>query len=378
MVTAYKKLYILTSILMCLALSTEGCISIKKETIETKPKSQACIEEKEITTKTVKLEKQADLGIEPQKETVEEAQKEEKPTVRLALKFVPGDTTTYKVLTETQRSVRWEGQSPEKPEVFKGGHTGNKIEMTFTQTIQSVNDQANAVAEITIKQLKYSSIIRDNPILEFDSTKDKDPNNPLNKLIGQSYTIRITPSGRVLKVVDATQALAAIRGSTATNKIAMNLLSEKVITEQHSIPSLPPVDKNKLSLSDTWSDIKSHSFDLMGSKSYEKVYNLKKIKKTDDKETAIVQLNAIPSSEMAAELHKEQSTGLFSKMFDTTETYTGSLQLDLTNGKVKEADEKLQIEWIAAEVPTGQNQENKELIILRMSAVRNWQIEKID
>lgn len=394
MKTAYRNLCIIVSILVCLTLSIEGCISIKKETIETKSKPQAC--EKETTTEPikplekaavleVKLKEQPALEAEPQKETIEDVQKKEKiakiqeePAVQLALKFVPGDTTTYKVLTEGQRSVKWEGQLAEKPEAFKGGHTGNKIEMTFTQKIQSADDQANAVAEITIKELKYSSIVRDNPILLFDSTKDKNPNNPLNKLIGQSYTIKITPSGQVLEVVDVTQAKAAIRGSTAANTIAMNLLSEKAITEQHSIPSLPPADKNKLSPGYTWSNTKSHSFDLMGSKTYEKIYTLKEIKKTDDKETAIVQLNAIPSSEMAEELHKEQSMGPFSKMFDTTETYTGSLQLDLTDGKVKEADEKLQVEWVAAEVPTGQDQENKEPIVLRMSVVRNWRIEKID
>jgi hypothetical protein len=116
----------------------------------------------------------------------------------------------------------------------------------------------------------------------------------------------------------------------------------------------------------------------MGSKTYQRIYTLKEIKKTDDKETAVVQMDAIPSSGMAEDLHKEQSTGLFSKMFDTTETYTGSLQLDLTDGKVKEADEKLKVEWVAAEVPTEQNQENKEPVVLRMGVVRNWRIEKID
>ena len=60
------------------------------------------------------------------------------------------NTPAYKVTTETKRRVDWEGNSSNRPDSLSGGQTGNKIEITFNQEIQSVNDRDNTVAKITI------------------------------------------------------------------------------------------------------------------------------------------------------------------------------------------------------------------------------------
>jgi len=329
------------SVVICALLLTVGCAELAEET--TKPK------------------------VEPE---------EQKPTVKLALKFTPGDLTTYKVTTERERGVIWEGSLINKPKGFVGGHTGNKIEMAFTQRIQSVDDEGNAVAKITIKGLEYLAKVKDNIVLDFDSSREKDRNRALYKLIGQSYTIEITPSGQVTKVIDVSGARTAVGGASA-NQRAARLLSTAVIKEQHSIPSLPSAERNQLHTGESWSDIKTFSFDWMGSKSYERIYELKEIKDADKRRTATVEMSVVPSSEKAKELHKEQVISIFSQMFDNPiEIYTGQLKLDLTSGKVEKYFEEFRSDWIYVDPMAPEK--DKEPDILRMSATRLYRIERID
>lgn len=296
--------------------------------------------------------------------------------VTIALKFTPQDSTTYKVTIQTERSVKFEGLSSDKA-AFKGGSTGNKIEMTFTQRIQSVDDKGNAIAKIKIKGLKYLAKVKNRPVLNFDSSRKRDQKNPLAKLIGRGYTIEITPTGVVTKVTDVKRAQAAIRGSSPAATAALKLLSPVAIKKCHGTLVLPDTDKNRLRTGDNWSNIRTFDFGLMGSKSYEKIYTLKEIKDTDNRQIAIVEMNAIPSSETAKQLYKEQAMGGISKIFDNTETYTGQLKLDLTAGKVEKYLEKLQSEWVVVQPLAGEESGN-EPAALKMSVIRLYRLEKID
>ena len=341
MTTSDKISSFIAGAVVCVLLLTAGCAHPAAETAKTK--------------------------VEPE---------EQKPTVQLALKFTPQDSTTYRVIMEGEKGLEWEEAQPDKPSAFKGGHTGNRIEMTFTQQIQSTDDIGNAVAKITIKWLKYLVKVRDKAVLDFDSSREEDRNNLLGKLIGQSYTIEITPSGQVSKVIDVSGARAAVRGGSTANKRAAILLSSNMIKERHTIPALPITDKNQLRTGDNWSSIKTFLFDMMGSKSYEKIYTLKEIKDTDGRRVAIAEMKAVPSSEMAEQLHKEQATSFFAKMFDNTETYTGQLKLDLTAGKVEKCFEEFKSEWLAVDPSAGQRDEKPDA--LRLTALRLYCIERID
>jgi hypothetical protein len=321
-------------------------------------------------------EKQAQINPERQKTAVVKVKSEE-PTsaVKMALRFKVGDSTTYRVISETDKSVEWEGTDSNKPKEFTGGHTGNKTEMTFTQQIQSIDDKGNAVAKITIRQLKYVTTIKNNIVTDFDSSSGKDKDSSLSKLIGQSYTIEITPSGKVSRIIDANEALAAAAGAPADDKMAAGLLSLKVITQRHTIPTLPDADKNQLHTGDKWSSIEDFSFDMMGAKSYEKIYTLKEIKDVDNRRIAIAQMEAVPSVENARKLQEEQPASFFANFADNTETYTGELKLDLTDGKIEECNEKLAVEWV---IVNPKPKENEPPAALKMGAVRSFSIEKID
>jgi hypothetical protein len=370
------------SAVICVLLLTAGCMDSTRETATTEIKPQdtpqTWVEPEETTDAEVEREEAIERSIEPEEVVKAEVEPEEqKPTVKLALKFTPEDLTTYKVTTETEQSVIWEGPETNRPKSFIGGHSGNRIEMNFTRRIQSIDDQGKAVAEITIKGLKYLSKVRDNIILDFDSSREKDRNNPLGKLIGQSYTIEITASGEVSKVIDVSGALAAVEGSASANQRAAQLLSTKLIEEQHSIPALPGSQENQLQTGGSWSNIKTFAFGPLGSKSYERIYELKEIRDADERRTAIVEMSVVPSSEKAMEMHKEQAIGFFSQMFDNpVETYTGQLKLDLTAGKIEQYFEEYRSEWVAIDQFTVK--ENEKPDTLRMGAIRLYRFERID
>lgn len=361
-------------LVMCSLLINAGCTPTADDTeklvVTTEEEKPEIVVEQE---KPKVIEEEKPKVVEEEKPTVVE---EEKPAVKLALKFASGDSTTYKCTQEARRTIKWEGPSS-GDNIFKGGKTSSKIEMTFAQQIQSVDDQGNAVAQITIKGLKHASVVRDNPVLDFDSTREEDQNHALAKLTGQSYTIEITPAGLVSKIIDVNQPMAAAKGTSSASKMALALFTPEAIKERHSITAMPPTDKNQLRTGDNWSSIKSFSFGLMGSQSYDRIYTLKEVKDVGSRLVAAIQMNAETTTEKAEELHKEQTIGDFSKMFENTDTYSGQLNLDMTAGKVDMYSETLTSEWIAIEPGAGQDEE-KEPAILTMIATRIYSLEKID
>ena len=332
----------LTSAVVCSLLLAAGCAPAGKEA--TKPE--------------VKVEKQ-----------ISKAKTGKVATI--ALKFSPQDSTTYRVIIEAERGIKWEGSVPEEP-TFKGGRNYDRREMTFSQEIQSIDDKGNAIAKITIKEIKYSSVVKDSSVFEFDTSKPKDPNHPLAMLIGQSYTIKIAPTGEVIGVIDTKEAETAARKGSVIPSTALKLLNPETIKERHGALLLPATDKNQLHIGGNWSNTRTFSFGMMGSESYEKIYTLNNIKNQDNRQVAIIEMNAIPASETP----KEQATK-FSKRSDKTKTYTGELELDLTAGKVKKYLEKLQQEWIT-DFPSDEQKTAQGPVILTMSATRLYSIEKID
>ncbi len=336
------------------------------------------VEPEKIVETKVEPEKTVETKVEPEKtvETKGEPEKD-KLAVTLALKFTPDDLTTYRVTSEAEKSVLWDGPPPTKPSAFKGGSTGNKIEMTFAQRIKTVDDKGIAVAEITIKQLKYLAKVRDSVVLDFDSSRQADQDNPLNKLIGKSYSIEVTPAGQVSKIIDITEAQAAVNGGSQAHKAAQSLLAGDVVKQRHTIPALPAGETKQLSKGDKWSSLKTFDFGMMGSKSYERVYELEGVQDSDKGRVALATMKAVPSSENAAELHKEQATGFLSKLFDNTEEYTGRLRLDLSAGKVDEYTEDLKSQWLAVD-PEAAQKDEKEPAALKMAAIRFHHIERVD
>jgi hypothetical protein len=294
-----------------------------------------------------------------------------KPTEAvLALKFAEKDTATYRVITESQRSIDWEGPVPEGRS-FREGQTSVRTEVMFEQEILSVNDDGSALAKITIKHLKHLASRNSIVETEFDSSQGQD--NLMAKLTGQSYTILISPSGEVLKVVDKEDITSTVQGSSPVHKRALRLISDDAIIRRHGTLTLDA--SGPLSVGEKFKSTRDFSFGLMGSKSYERVYTLKELKEVDGSEIATVEMDAVPSSKVSPSSEVEVS-----KMFDSNDTYTGSLVFDVTTGRIEDYSEKLQSEWIVADQIDQKkevSQAEKEPTVLRMKSVRFYRIERI-
>ena len=92
----------------------------------------------------------------------------------------------------------------------KERHTVGRVEMVFAQKIENVDQQGNATADITIKELKYLSEDPQGKTMDFNSTAEGSKSDPLFALIGQSYKIKITPNGKV-EIVDAKAAREVVK-----------------------------------------------------------------------------------------------------------------------------------------------------------------------
>ena len=361
--------------LTILAVAFSGCAGKAKKVVQ---------QPSQIEKPAVEAEKPASAVEKPQAASEKPAVVTEKPApavekqeavktpvaaakaVPMVLKFTPGDTAKYKVVMEGHRKVKWEGAVPDKPS-FQSGENVSKAEITFTQKIQSVTADGNAVALITIDWLKYVSSIKETKILDFDSSRAEDANAPMARLIGQSYTIEITPSSEVAKVIDVNSAEAAIKGDSPAQKAAMKLLEAEVIKDRHG-PLCLPASKTQLKAGENWKNAKTFSFGWMGPVAYERIYTLEGI----DDHKATAKMEAVP----AAELNNQLSSQI-AKKFDHKGKYWGELQFDIGSGQIVKYSETLEEEWLAAK-PSEEKETEGEPAALTMSAKRFYSTEKIE
>ena len=293
--------------------------------------------------------------------------------VQLALKPAEGDKATYRVIRQRKRSVEFEGPSAA---ATTGGHNDQKIEMTFVQQVESVDDKGNSKVKITIEALKYLSMIRDSVTLDFDSSSPEDQDSALARLIGQHYTIEILPTGRVARLLDAEDALAVVKGKSQADRAALKVLSLESINELHGTLTLPQLHNKLLDIGDSYSDVKFFSFDFMGSKTFERVYTLKEIKDIKGRHLAAVQMKGVPSLKVPEPPEAELPGDDFARIFNNTATYSGQLTFDLTAGKVQEYSEELTSEWIAVD-PEAQ-EKGRQPDVLTMRAVRFYKVQRLD
>jgi hypothetical protein len=354
----------LAILIICSLFLFVGCEPAAKETAEARVEP-----EKQIEKPIEKAVEKPELKVAVEEPVEEQVTKVsvDKP-VMLALKFVPGDLTTYKVIIESERSVQFEDPEPNR--------SGNRLEMTYFQRIKSVNNKGNAVVQITIKELKYTDIQKNAPLVKYDSSLKKDMHNPMAKLIGESYTIELTPSGEVADVSNFFKAQFAIKSASRAGKAASALVQKNVIKDRHELISLPAADKNQLKPSDNWSKLKSFSFGMMGTKSFERIYTLKEVYKVGNQETGIVEMEGIPSAELLKEQRNAQRDA-FGDMADSTDTYTGRLKFDLTTGKVEEFTEELVSQWVIVS-PDSRPGSNEAPEALIMKSTHLYSLERID
>ena len=287
-------------------------------------------------------------------------------TADLSLKFSPDHTVNYKATTEITKLFRFNQPNLDK---LKEDQTKNFSEMEFTQTIQSVDADGNATALITINNLKVEIITKNENQFTFDSKNESDKDNPITKLLGQSYKIQISPTGEA-KLLNAKDAIAAVT-SAYEKKVANSILDPKTVAKRHQILALPEKAADTLSVNDTWTKTVPSPPGVLAPKSYEKVYTLKAI----DGDVASIEMAAKESAEGASQ--SSGTMGMFAKMFDNKDEYTGSAKINVVTGDIVSSDETLISTYTAQEMPENGNPE-KGPDVLTMQFIDRAQLEKLN
>lgn len=284
-----------------------------------------------------------------------------------------GDATTYNVKTEMIKDFKFEQPSLDK---VKEEQTISTIESTFAQQIEGIEADGSAVANITIKEIKYYVNEKGDIKFEFDSTSEKGKKDPFAKLIGKSYKIKISAAG-VVTVIDAGQARKAVTGGYA-GRVAKSFLDDKNIIKRHEILALPDVDKSTVAVGDSWTRVKASPPGLLSPKSYEKTYTVQELSGSEGSQVVRVAMTAQESAVAAPDAEKAAgSLGPFAKMFDTEDTFSGNMVLELGSGKVNEYNEKLVVKYVVAE-PSANQKPDKGPDTLMIRFTHSIEVEKVN
>lgn len=282
----------------------------------------------------------------------------------IQLNFTAGNTAKYKVITETVKDFKFEQPSLNK---LKEEQTGSKVETTFTQKIDSVDAEGNAVASIKIDGIKYLAKNKGGIALDFDSATNT--KHALASLIGRSYRINISPSGEVSSF-DISSARAI-----SSDKFVRSFLADKNIQQRHEVLALPDAENANLKAGQSWSKVKSPPPGMLDPKNFEKTYTVTSIRGN----TAQIEMTSVPTSKKADDKapKSDPGMGIFAKMFDAEDSWSGSLTLDLSSGKISKYNETLVSTYLAAEESRFQV-EGKGPDMLTMGLTNSVSLEKID
>lgn len=297
------------------------------------------------------------------------------PEAEIAMNLQLGQTASYKTVTEVRKFYKFV-QPSEKKVTEKD--SASVIEWVYDQTITDVDEQGNTTADITIRGLSYLTSTSEGSQGDFDSSRDSDKNKPLAKLLGQSYTIKMSADGKVIGVLNAQTARNAVKGRR-DSQAARSLLSDDAIKRRHSIGYLPPSDKGKVSVGEKWSSVEVSPKGMLIPKSYEKVFTAKDISASDSGKIATITMEALPSSGKA-EGASEQAVGgmgFFANIFDANETFEGELVINLDNGQIVKYNETLISENTAAQMPR-RHSSDAEPDVLSLKFDRRHSTELID
>ena len=165
-----------------------------------------------------------------------------------------------------------------------------------------------------------------------------------------------------------------LKGDTISDKTGTEIVLPESILERHGTVQLPKRGQETLKPGGKWSSIKTFMFGKMGIKSYEKIYTLKELR-NDGLEIAVIDMNAIPTSEVEPRFAGKKAEAGASQKFDSKEVYTGVGEFDVKAGRVENYHENLQATWTVALPAKGGDA--SEPVVLNMSAERGYGIERI-
>jgi len=291
------------------------------------------------------------------------------PETEVAIKPVQSKVSTYRAVEVFRKDYLFDQPTSNKKTEKV---TELNVEVTYDQLITNVDAEKNTTAEITIKALNYFSSSADVVYIDFDSSRQADAASAFARLIGQTYTIKVSPSGKVVQISNLDSARNAVKTGPDA-RTAEQFLGDESIKRRHEILALPDKDTKALKVGDTWSRVVSSPQGALIPKNYEKVYAVKKITNQNNGRLALIEMSATPASK---QLGKADSLETFESFFDTEDNYTGRLLIDIKTGKVYEYSEKLRSQYTAAEFPDKERTQQPD--VLKLAFTRGNSVELVD
>ena len=314
-------------------------------------------------------------GCEQQEKKAAPAQAKSPELVKIALRPTVGEKATYKILTLARRTTKWEGPVP-KESAFEENFTEEKVELVVSMRVQNVDPNGVAVAQATIEGLKCLNSTKNSTIADFDSSRSSDVNDPLMQLIGRTYLIEYNTADYVSAVDDIPPVNILFKSDTPSSHFGMTMMLPDAITARHDAFALPLPGRQMVKVGDKWTKIKTFPFGKMGLKSYEKVYTLEAVRDIGGRSMAIIDMNAIPTSEVEPRFASQKGAVEAPKMFDSNDSYTGGGELDLKAGRIENYHENFQTNWVVA-LPSKQGEPTSEPVVLHMSSKYVYSIERV-
>ncbi len=264
-------------------------------------------------------------------------------SVKMAYTPTVGQTAVYESSSQMIKDFKFEQPTLNKS---REEQTSTTVTVTYEQTIAEIQPDGSAVADITLKAVACKMVNKNEVRYEFNSADEKYKGDALNTIVGTRYRIAISPEGKVT-VVDAAAA-RAVTVSGEGQKIAQKILMDESIKERHQLP-LPAGDKNVISAKKSWTSVQPSPPGLLAPKTFEKVYTVSEV----SKDKVVVTMTAKESLQKPAENSSggASSMGIFAKMFDNQDQYTGTLVMNPANGTVSEYNETLVSSYVAQEKP---------------------------
>ncbi|HOK65449.1 MAG TPA: hypothetical protein PK054_05185 [Anaerohalosphaeraceae bacterium] len=276
-----------------------------------------------------------------------------------AQRFAPQTTDTYEVTMTTTKDFKFEQPALDK---LRQEETTTSVRMTFEQRIEKVDETGAAEAVITIRDLACRVVKQNEVQINFDSRRQEDQSNPLAKLLGQSYTVRLTPDGKAEALDVSTVKTADIPGQEG--RLASRLFAKEEVAKRHEILSLPDAG-TPVKVGTSWERTAPSPQGLLSSKNFRKVYTVKNLEQTDSGKIAVIEMNASESA-AAPDAAGQGSMGIFAKMLDNEIQYTGKMTMNLDSGKVLEYGETLISTYTAQEMnPKAKPEQGPDTLVIR-------------
>jgi hypothetical protein len=292
------------------------------------------------------------------------------PEVKVELKPVTNQVSTYKAVDLYRKDYLFDQPSSNKKTIKD---TELNTEVVYEQVTRDVDAEGNVTDDITIKAIKYLSTDSDGVNVDYDSSEDAKADSAFTMLIGQTYTIKMSPSFKVLEISNIVPSREAIKKGK-DERFARGLVSDQTVRRRHEILAMPDKGMKTLKVGDSWSRLVVSPTGVLIPKNYEKTYTVEKI--SDG--TTLIKMNASPTSKKL-ENQPKRSEGfeMFRSLFDSEDNYTGQLLINVETGRVHEYNESLMNKYTAAEFPKGEPKPDKP-DVLNLSFTESHSIKLLD